>query len=205
MFWYEEEVRHLEKEITKLNHPPGVIFYGSSSIRLWENLDSDFKICNPLNLGFGGSTLEACGYFFKRIIKPLSPKHLVVYAGDNDLGDGKTPAQVHRYFLELCKLIDESFGCLPTTYVSIKPSPARWQINDKIKTTNILIEETIRNKQFMYFVDVYSKMIGDNGLPIKYLYDDDELHLSREGYKLWKQLLLTHISSNSDSFLTSVT
>jgi lysophospholipase L1-like esterase len=204
MVWYEEDVRKLEKEISTLQYQPQLIFYGSSSIRLWESLYEDFKMYSPLNLGFGGSTLEACVYFFKRIMKSLSPNHLVIYAGDNDLGDGKTAVQVHGYFIELCKQIDERFGNLPTLYISIKPSLSRWQINEEIKYANRLIEKTIRDKPNLYFVDVYNKMIGKNGLPVKDLYDEDGLHLSKEGYKLWKHILLTDISSNVDRSLISV-
>jgi lysophospholipase L1-like esterase len=201
MLWYEDDVKQLEQRMATLTYQPQLVFYGSSSIRLWDSLYDDFKVYNPVNLGFGGSTLEACVYFFKRIMKPLQPKHLVIYAGDNDLGDGKTAAQVHGYFLDLCRLIDETYEGLPVSYISIKPSPARWNIRQQIQNANRLIEETIRAKAGMYFVDVYSKMLSPDGLPVLNLYDADGLHLSAEGYKVWKDILLTHISLNVDSSL----
>ena len=46
------------------------------------------------NQAFGGSTLEACAWFFERLVVPCYPRALVCYAGDNDLGDGRTPDQV---------------------------------------------------------------------------------------------------------------
>jgi len=203
MVWYEDEVKRLEAELAALSYEPRLIFYGSSSIRLWDSLKDDFEMYLPVNLGFGGSTLEACVFFFKRIMKCVHPQHLIVYAGDNDLGDGKSPLQVHGYFMELCHLINESFKDLPVTFISIKPSITRWDIRQKIQLTNSMIEASIRSKPNMYYLDVFSKMIGKNGLPNKDLYDTDGLHLNTNGYKLWKDIVLTHISLINDSSLIS--
>lgn len=71
-----------------------IAFYGSSSIRLWATLASDFPGLSVVNLGFGGATLAACVYFFERLVLPCSPASLVLYAGDNDLGDGRRPEDV---------------------------------------------------------------------------------------------------------------
>jgi hypothetical protein len=65
MQWYEAEVQALERAIAlraQESRPP--VFYGSSSIRLWDTLAEDVDP-RVLNLGFGGSTLEACDYFFR--------------------------------------------------------------------------------------------------------------------------------------------
>ena len=202
MYWYEEEVKRVEHERKNIGYNPKTIFYGSSSIRLWESLYQDFAKYNPVNLGFGGSTLEACVYFFERIMEPYNPGYFVIYAGDNDLGDGRKPDEVHNYFIQLCKCITECFGRVPMSYISIKPSLQRWQINDAIHYTNLLIQQTIsRHSGHMYFVDVYSSMIGEDGFPEKKFYAEDGLHLSKEGYTLWKKILLTHISLNNDSSL----
>jgi hypothetical protein len=204
MYWYEEDVERLEKNIAAISYQPRLIFYGSSSIRLWHSLYEDFKKYDPINLGFGGSTLEACVYFFSRIIQPsFYPKHLIIYAGDNDLGDGRKPVEVHKYFVELCNQINTQFGDLPLSYVSIKPSPSRWQINEAIKQTNSLIKDTIDMHPNMHFVDVHNKMLGQDGRPVVQYYDADGLHLSDAGYIVWKEVLLTHISPNVDSSLIS--
>lgn len=204
MHWYEEEVERLEKAIAAINYTPKLIFYGSSSFRLWKSLHEDFKRYSPINLGFGGSTLEACVYFFNRIMRPLHPKHFIIYAGDNDLGDGKKPDEVHGYFVELCEQVNKCFGDIPISFVSIKASLSRWQINEEIKQTNELIKNTIDKHPNMYFVDVYSRMIDDKGQPVAAYYDADGLHLSDAGYAVWKEVLLTHILLNVDSGLISV-
>jgi lysophospholipase L1-like esterase len=193
MIWYEEEVQRVEQEIKKLSYQPRTLFYGSSSIRMWEEFYKDFKFYYPVNLGFGGSTLEACVFYFQRIMEPYNPQHIIIYAGDNDLGDGKKPDEVHN-----------CFGKITVSYISVKPSLARWEINNTIQYTNALIKQTIDlGIGNMYFVDVYNSMIGKDELPLQQLYAEDGLHLSKEGYDLWKTILLTHISSIDDSSLIS--
>ena len=127
MTWYEEEVEQLIQKRDALSYPPQTIFYGSSSIRLWKNLDEDFKESAPINLGFGGSTLEACVYFFERIVAPVqSAQKIIIYAGDNDLGDGKQPDEVFQFFIQLKALLHLHFPAVPAYYISVKPSIARW-------------------------------------------------------------------------------
>ena len=81
MDWYEEEVGQLITKRDHLPYTPQTVFYGSSSIRLWENLYEDFEVWSPVNLGFGGSTLEACVYYFDWLVKPvITAQKIVVYA-----------------------------------------------------------------------------------------------------------------------------
>ena len=200
MIWYEEEVQRLEKEFLNLSYSPAMVFYGSSSIRMWESLYEDFKPYKPVNLGFGGSTLEACVYFFQRIMQPYHPQNLVIYAGDNDLGDGKKPGDVFIFFEQLCKLSTSTYNTAAIFYVSVKPSIARWEINDRIKETNTLIENAICNRyRQIQFINIYSSMVNGSGMPIPELYLEDGLHLSRQGYALWKKILLTHFSMTIDN------
>jgi hypothetical protein len=125
MEWYEAEVRQLEaaRSVQNIAADP-VVFYGSSSIRLWENLARDLGSPRAVNLGFGGSTLEACAYFFERLILPLQPCSLVVYAGDNDLGDGCNPRQVLSFFQALSTKVEATLPNVRFVFLSIKPSPA---------------------------------------------------------------------------------
>ena len=196
MNWYEDDVRLAEKEKQQPGYKAQMIFYGSSSIRLWETLYEDFAIYKPLRLGFGGSTLEACVYFFERLLKEEQPQQLVIYAGDNDLGDGKQPQQVLEYFMGLYQLITKDFPDAQTFYISVKPSIARWTINDRIKNYNEKVQDAISNKlKGIEYVDVYTNMLGNDGKPVNNFYLDDGLHLSEEGYAVWKQVLLDKFST----------
>jgi lysophospholipase L1-like esterase len=205
MIWYENEVKRVEQEKNRLLYPPKTIFYGSSSMRLWKTLYDDFKTLSPINLGFGGSTLAACVWFFNRIMDSLQPDQIIVYAGDNDLGDGRNPEEVYIFFEQLLVCMQRSFPNIPLTYISIKPSLRRKNIIDQIRYTNGLIKKTIESSDPNYhFINVFDKMIDSAGNPQPDLYDPDGLHLSGKGYALWKDIVLTHISSNVEGVLTQL-
>lgn len=193
MTWYEEEVQELENKRLHSDIKSGMLFYGSSSIRLWETLHNDFSGYKPVNLGFGGSTLEACVWYFDRIVAPYNPASMIVYAGDNDLGDGRQPEEVFYFFKQLLVKINQRFEGLPFAFISIKPSVSRFAIIDRIRYTNRLIEEEISKQHSgMHFINVFDHMLDEKKYPREELYLPDGLHISKQGYDLWKQIIFTH-------------
>lgn len=194
MIWYEDEVKRLEQEKSKLSYIPKIVFYGSSSINLWPDLYANFRAFDPINLGFGGSTLESCVWYFDRIMAGLQPEHIVCYAGDNDLGDGKKAEEVMQYFKQLINLIDKKFPGTRFSYISIKPSAARWHLIDQIRTTNRCIDELLQKAgDGYYYVNIYDRMLDSSGKPVGELLQPDGLHLSEKGYALWQEIVLTHL------------
>jgi lysophospholipase L1-like esterase len=190
MHWYEDEVKALEKKIRELPDQPETLFYGSSSIRLWDSLYNDFAAYKPLNLGFGGSTLAACVWFFDRLLTSFSPKRLIVYAGDNDLSDGRNPEEVFIFFEQLVVKARQRFGDLPCYYVSIKPSPSRWHLADQFRYANNLIEnEIIKQDSNWQFINIFEAMLDAGHNPQKDYYGADALHLTPKGYELWTQII----------------
>ncbi|MEJ7586095.1 MAG: GDSL-type esterase/lipase family protein [Ferruginibacter sp.] len=198
MHWYEEEINRLETELAGANHQPGIAFYGSSSIRLWESLEEDFKDYAPLNLGFGGSTLAACGWFFERVFLHLQPQSIIIYAGDNDLGDGRSAEEVFLFFNELVHLINQRYGDIPVGFISIKPSITRWEIVDKIRQSNRMIEAGIKKTGGnISYINIYDSMTDKKGYPNHEFLEPDGLHINEKGYELWKDIILTAISEES--------
>ena len=196
MVWYENDVKKLEAITGTLSYAPQTVFYGSSSIRLWAGLYEDFKSMQPVNLGFGGATLAACVWFFDRIMQPYQPRHMVCYAGDNDLGDGRTPEEVYIFFRQLLVCLHRRFPETTFTFISIKPSIARWNMVNQIRYTNELISKAIWESGNQYYINVFDSMVDGNGHPIRDLFEADGLHLSSKGYLVWKEMLLQHFASN---------
>jgi lysophospholipase L1-like esterase len=187
--WYEAEVQALERSSrmgVNGTHPP--VFYGSSSFRLWDTLAEDFDP-HVLNLGFGGSTLEACDYFFARLVPPVHPRSLLVYAGDNDLGDGRSVEATFDSFRSLAHKVADALGSIPFGFMSVKPSPARFAICDRIRRLNDLVRAEVDSHPAGYYVDVFSTMLDRRGKPRPELFLEDGLHLSRKGYRLWGRVL----------------
>lgn len=193
--WYEDEVRQIEQLHEQAPPQPGsVVFYGSSSLRLWTTLSDDMAPWPVINRAFGGSTLAACVHFFDRLVLPCAPGAIVLYAGDNDLGDGRLPDDVVRSLRAMLTRIDTSLGPVPVAYVSIKPSLTRWGLRERIQRVNAEARLMMEQRPSSYYVDVYTPMLDANGRPRAELFDTDGLHLSSAGYRLWRTVLRPYVA-----------
>ncbi|QWB96516.1 hypothetical protein KHQ89_03565 [Mycoplasmatota bacterium] len=82
-FWKREVLEIEERNEEKKDID--IVFYGSSSIRMWYTLSDDFSDYKLLNHGFGGSKLKDAIYFYDRLIKPYNPRLVVCYSGTNNI------------------------------------------------------------------------------------------------------------------------
>jgi len=194
MLWYEDEIQRLETQRAALTYKPDTLFYGSSSIRQWTSLADDFKGLQPVNLGFGGSTLAACAWFFNRVTDGYQPDRIIVYAGDNDLADGRHPQEVAISFEYLTKRVKERYNQVPCYFISLKPSIARWGLVDQFRDTNELINADIeKNHPDWHWVDIFTPMLNNDGKPNADYFITDGLHLNEKGYQLWSSILQSAI------------
>lgn len=169
-----------------------VIFYGSSSFRLWDpTIRTDLDSTSIVNLAFGGSTLDSCGYHFEKIMEPYrSAKSMVIYAGDNDLGQGRSAVEVKNSFLQVLEKVEKRFGDLPVFFVSIKPSPSKQSIFDTIVDSNRLILEESAVRNNLHYVDIFTPMLSSSGYSNPAYFLQDMLHMNESGYEVWKTVML---------------
>lgn len=192
--WFDDEVRDLEQRTSpQRNMPNPIVFYGSSSFRLWHDMAAYFPGYNVVNHGFGGSTLADCNEYFDRLVAAVEPQAIVLYAGDNDLGDGSSPEQVLERLRWFVTRKRETLGDTPMAYVSIKISPARFAIMHGIAYTNRLIERALAAERDVRFVDVTRRMVGRGMMPLLGCYTDDPLHMNREGYRILGRSLADYL------------
>jgi lysophospholipase L1-like esterase len=161
-----------------------VLFVGSSSIRLWHTLAADFPELPTINRGFGGSEIADSVYFAEQLIGPYRPRAIVMYAGGNDLADGKSPEQVRDAFGAFVTQARRWAGQVPFAYLSIKPNLSRRSQLPQIRAANALIRACAQERAVAY-LDIHTPMLGADGEADPRWFDDDGLHLNAEGYALW--------------------
>jgi lysophospholipase L1-like esterase len=186
---WEKEIAALEQK-DKDAPPPknAVLFVGSSSIRRWD-VKKSFPDLDAINHGFGGSQIADSTHFAPRIVLKNEPRLIVFYAGDNDIGAGKTPDKVSDDFQDFAKLVHKELPKAKIIFISIKPSILRWDQFDKQKKANEQIEAFCKKNDYLTYVDVVKAMLGDDGKPRKELYVGDGLHMTDKGYEVWAGLL----------------
>lgn len=181
----------------KANPPAagGVLFVGSSSIRLWNGLETEFQsLPVVVKRGFGGSRMLDCTQHLHALVIPYKPRLVLVYAGDNDLADGRTPAQVLQSFTKFVDGVRESLPDTRIAYISVKPSPSRLALMPQIRRTNELIRDYIQHTGNTDFIDIFTPMLDPQGNPRVDLFRDDMLHLNSQGYALWKKVITAHLN-----------
>lgn len=184
---FEEEIRQYEESDSA--HPPtlrSVVFVGSSSIRMWETLEEDFPGLPVINRGFGGCEMEDVVWYANRIVLPYQPKTVIVYAGDNDLANGKSVEKVLLDCKALVKRIRDSDPTTRIGFILIKPSPSRWHLESEIRDLNEKIQEYCNSDEGLFYVDVFTPMLDTDQLPRNELFLEDQLHMNRDGYRLWR-------------------
>lgn len=166
-----------------------ILFVGSSSIRMWK-LGESYPDRQAINRGFGGSTLADSIYYFDRVIAPLRPRVIVVYAGDNDIAKGLTAEETFADFKTLAGRISEKLPESKVIYIAIKPSIKRWDLWPVMKATNDVIAAWCETRDGFCFADIARPMLETaDGKPDPELFAKDGLHLSKTGYAVWKAVL----------------
>ncbi len=166
----------------------GVLFVGSSSIRLWATQQC-FPQFTVVNRGFGGSHISDVSHFTDRIVLPYKPRVIVFYAGDNDIASGKSPQRVLDDYRAFVNLVQDQLPATRIVYIAIKPSLKRWSKWPLMKEANALIEKATQEDTRLAYANVAEPMLGDNGEPRGEFFVKDGLHLNAEGYKLWTKVV----------------
>lgn len=173
--------------------PGGVLFVGSSSIRLWKDLETQFGDTPVLKRGFGGSRMLDVVAHVDRLVLPYQPRLIVVYAGDNDLAEGRLPAEVLASFTQFVDRVRAELPHTRIAYLSIKPSPSRATLMPQAMETNALIAAYCAAQANLDYIDIYSRMLDAEGRPRADLFTGDALHLNPAGYAVWKSAISPHL------------
>ena len=173
-------------------HPPpknAILFVGSSSFAMWQDVQNYFPGYPIINRGFGGSGLKDAIEYEDDVIAPYHPKQVVIYSGENDIAANVTADEVLKRFTTLFNMIRNDLPKASVVYVSIKPSPSRQKFMPVMESANEMIKKFLLKKKNTTFVDVYHEMLDASGNPRAELFRKDMLHMKRVGYEIWTKEL----------------
>lgn len=137
-----------------------------------------------------------CYQQYKRIVYPLQPSILIIYAGENDIAAGQLPITVQSIFRQLIPQIRRFYLDIPIAYISLKPSPSRVSKMSLMNDTNNRIRGDI---QLLFrdvtFINIWPDMLLPNGQPNPDLFLSDNLHMNSKGYAIWTKAVTTFLES----------
>lgn len=196
---YYEDIKKFQRYDSVHAPQKGIIlFIGSSTFTLWgEGVRKDFNNDKIINRAFGGSTLVDVIGYENEIIFAYQPKKIVIYCGENDIANdfpNVSGKEVAERFEKLYKDIRLKFPTIPVVYMSIKPSPSRWQMRNLMIEANKQIEKYLKKQSNVHFVKIWDKLLDKSGKPDASLYREDELHLNPKGYEILKKELNKYVN-----------
>lgn len=192
---FEKEISQFKTEDSQKRPPTNaIVFVGSSSFRMWKDLQEDFPGHPIINRGFGGSSLPHVIAYVDEIVIPYKPKQVVIYCGENDfMNDTVTSDIVSNRFITLYNKLRDALPRAQIVYVSMKPSPSRQHLMEEIAAANAAIRNFLKNKPKTSYVDIWDDMLDEEGKPRKELFLQDMLHMNEKGYAIWQKAIAPHL------------
>lgn len=167
----------------------GIVFTGSSSIRLWTNLKEAFPGLPAINRGFGGCLSNDLVVYFDTVVGRHEPKLVVAYAGSNDIDKNLTVQETLDDYTKFLGMIHERFPKARVILNSVKIAPKRALQIPRVNELNQRLQAWSSGKDWLRFVDSSSYLTDAQGQPVPVYFGTDNLHLSAEGYSKWQTIL----------------
>ncbi len=171
--------------------PGGVLFIGSSSIRRWTSLEHQFAQQLPVVIrrGLGGSRIDDWSRQLNRLVLRYRPRLVLLYAGDNDIAEGRSPTAVLASVKKFVTGVRSALHGTRIAFISIKPSPRRSQWMANVREANALVRAYAEADPTVDYIDVFTPMLDKDGQPREELFLPDGLHLNDTGYSLWRSVI----------------
>lgn len=168
-----------------------VLFFGSSSIRLWKDLDEMMYPLKVVNRGYGGASIRDIHYNYDRVLADYNPKAFVIFC-DNDICGNEndlTVGEVYDHYRLLFQRLEKDYPGIPVFFLSWKYSELRAGLRDKQQLVNGVMKDFAAKSTQVTFVDVNSTLLKEDGDVNSELFESDNLHINRDGYLLWTSVL----------------
>lgn len=191
-FPFDNEIRAFKhQDSISFPKPNGILFIGSSSIRLWSDLEQRFADKPIIKRGVGGSELwQLVDYYTPYILFPYHARKIFIYAGENDIANGKTAQFVADEFAKLWVMINKQAPKTEIYFMSIKPSPSRVKFEAVVLQANELIKTYLKDKPKSHYVDLVPAIYKPGTTRSdSSLFKGDYLHLNSKGYDKWQAVL----------------
>ncbi|GAB5517793.1 MAG: hypothetical protein RhofKO_00440 [Rhodothermales bacterium] len=201
---YREESAQWEGDITAAEAAvtppaegqPHLLFVGSSSIRLWETIETDMAPFQVTRLGFGGAKLSDVAVYADRLTHPYTFEALMLFVGNDIWGnaDDKSAEEIAALFEYIVERTRVQHPTVPIYWIEITHSPSRWHLFGQVDEAQRAIEAATERLPNVHFIPTKDVFLAGNGEPDPAYFIEDRLHLSEAGYAAWAERIRQHVT-----------
>ena len=192
---FKDEVRNIQKKYDTLwdSSKETIVFTGSSSVRVWKDLESIFPGHQIVNSGFGGSQASDLLAFSEELILRFNPNKVFIYEGDNDISASKKPKDIIHTIEEVIKKIRAQNNTVQIVLIAAKPSISRWHLKRNYKRLNRKFKKLSKKDNRIKFADVWKPMLHNRHV-MQDIFIEDGLHMNAKGYNIWRATIKPFIN-----------
>ncbi len=170
-----------------------ILFYGSSSIRLWDTIATDVSPLVPTRRGFGGAKSIDLAVFADEVLRAQPYDALVIFVANDISGEADqpeySPDQVIGWLTEVVEVSRAWQPAAPILLVEVTPTPKRWDVWPRQLALNLRLREWTLSQPGVEFLATAEYFLDSQGSVRETLFDPDRLHLNPDGYRLWGRLI----------------
>lgn len=191
---FVKEVEVIQKKYDTLwdSSKETIVFTGSSSVRIWRDLESRFPGHQIVNSGFGGSQASDLMHYLEELVLRFNPKKVFIYEGDNDISAEKKIKDIIGTTLEVIDRIRKENATTKIVLIAAKPSIARWELKKHYKKLNRRFKRLSKKDPLIDFADVWKPMLDKKNVR-QDIFIEDGLHMNVKGYELWYNVIKNYI------------
>jgi lysophospholipase L1-like esterase len=179
----------------KNKEPLNILFLGHSLIEFFD-WEARFPEHNVANLGVAGETVEGLlGRLDRVITRHPSADLIFIMTGTNDIA-----MEYLDFTIPYGVLIDRLKAAWPDARIhshSVLPIMIEWIDPGVIVEANRAIRRLASEKGVEY-IDLYSRFVDEERMPVREYFLDDGVHLSQRGYEVWAEVLEPLITGDGD-------
>lgn len=186
------------KTLVEREEPTGaVVFYGSSTFAVWghERLKAQMRDIPAVNRGFGGSTAEQALYYYDAAVKPLKPRALVWYEGDNDLPCGYSPEETFFLTERVFEWVRKDFTDIKIFILPTKICPARAAFKESCDLYRAMLYNYAKENERVFYIEYFDMLYNGSETRLD-IFEEDKLHFNAKGYEELSAIVYKSLKDN---------
>lgn len=174
-----------------------ILFYGSSSIRMWNSIEADLSPMSVVKRGYGGASLHDAAYYAKRVLSPIPYKALAIFVANDIWGtpQDKSPAEIEKFLHYIVTTSRKQRPQAPIFLVEVTHVPARAHLMKEWDAANARIKAYAERYEDVHFIPTRDLYVTPEGSIRNDLFLGDQLHQNAAGYSVWTDRIKTFLQA----------